>query len=185
MRGKPPMDSLQGYSAMLESRGARDVPHPGGNLLDHLARVARLLESWGADEDLCVAGLCHACYGTGGFAVSLFDPGRRDELRRIIGERAEKLVYLYAACDRGHVHAQLGRQDPVEFRDRFDGTTWKMPAADLDRFMELTAANELDIARENSDFKERHGQELLDLFTRNRRLLSSAAWRECEELLGS
>ncbi|ASU85063.1 hypothetical protein CDO52_21705 [Nocardiopsis gilva YIM 90087] len=174
---------MQQFVAMLESRGARKIRHPGGDLLAHLTRVAHLLESWGADGDLCVAGLCHACYGTDEFGVDLFDSARRDELTLVIGHRAEALVYVYAACDRKHVFPQLGRQNPVEFRDRFTDTTRLMPTADLNRFMELTAANELDLVRHNTEFKEQHGHGLLDLFTRTRKLLSAAAWRDCQELL--
>ncbi|GAA2034633.1 DUF6817 domain-containing protein [Nocardiopsis rhodophaea] len=176
---------MQQLAAVLESRGARKIPHPGGDLLAHLTRVAHLLENWGADRDLCVAGLCHACYGTDELDVDLFDSARRDELTRVIGQRAEELVYVYAACDRKHVFSQLGRQDPAEFRDRFTDTTRLIPTADLNRFMELTVANELDLVRHNTEFKEKYGHQLFDLFTRTRELMSAAARREYQELLGT
>jgi hypothetical protein len=60
----------------LLARGAAQRPHPGGTLHEHLLRVAELLASWGADQHLQAAGLCH------------------------VGARAESLVYL-----RTHRHA--------------------------------------------------------------------------------
>jgi hypothetical protein len=86
---------------LLASRGAAGIPHPGGTLLAHLERVHALLAQWGARPALRRAGLCHAFYGTDGFAVALGDPSRRDELASMVGEEAERLVYLYASCDRG------------------------------------------------------------------------------------
>lgn len=50
--------------------GAGQLPRPGGTLYERLIRVAALLADWGADEDLRVAALCHACYGTDGYRHS-------------------------------------------------------------------------------------------------------------------
>jgi hypothetical protein len=47
------------------------MPHLRGTLFDHLVATEDLLRSWSADEDLCQAGLCHAAYGTDGFAPFL------------------------------------------------------------------------------------------------------------------
>src|SRR5262245_36232371 len=86
--------------ALLTERGARELPHPGGTLLAHLRRVHDVLAGWGARPVLRLAGLCHAFYGTDGFATALGELSRRDELAAVIGEDAERLVYLYASCDR-------------------------------------------------------------------------------------
>ncbi|MFG3001499.1 hypothetical protein [Streptomyces sp. NPDC048340] len=50
-------------------------------------------------------------------------------------------------------------------------------------FAELTAANELDIARIDAGFREAHGAGLLALFTSLKPLLSPAAREECAALL--
>jgi hypothetical protein len=34
----------------LRERGAREIRHPGGDLLSHLLRTLRLLREWGAPE---------------------------------------------------------------------------------------------------------------------------------------
>lgn len=66
----------------LASLGAATIPHPGGTLLAHLSRVRLKLAEWQASAEVQAAGLCHAAYGTDGFATSLLGtdrhPGRAD-----------------------------------------------------------------------------------------------------------
>ncbi len=50
----------------LEEWGARSHSHPGGTLLDHLVRTESMLRHWGAPDEVALAGLCHAAYGTDG-----------------------------------------------------------------------------------------------------------------------
>jgi pimeloyl-ACP methyl ester carboxylesterase len=129
--------------ALLRDLGADRVEHPGGNLLDHLRRVRDLVAAWGGDQRVCLAALCHATYGTDGFAHSLLPLDQRDRLRAAIGEAAEELVYRYAACDRTTTYGRLG-EVPLPLTDRFTGDVVTTAAAD---FGLLTIANELDVAR--------------------------------------
>jgi hypothetical protein len=128
----------------LRSHGAAGVPHLNGTLLEHLDATAAVLERWGADEPLVLAGLCHATYGTDGFAPSLLPLDDRPVLVDTIGTRAEAIVYRYAACDRTFTYAQFARGTP-RFRDRF--TTEEVIPSDDDvrAFVDLTFANELEI----------------------------------------
>ena len=174
-----------GIAAVAESlaaRGAAAIPHPGGTLLAHLERVHALLARWGARPALRYAGLCHAFYGTDGFAVALGDPSRRDELAALVGEQAERLVYLYASCDRGFSYPALAEPDGP-FRDRFTGTVLRPPLPLRRDFAELTVANELDIAAVNPDLRAQSGPALLRLFTSWRNLLSQAAWQAVQTTL--
>ncbi|MFD8888886.1 DUF6817 domain-containing protein [Streptomyces sp. NPDC059566] len=169
--------------AWLRELGAQEVAHPGGTLLAHLERVRDLLASWGARPALQRAGLCHAFYGTDGFATALLPLTRRAGLAAAIGEEAEEIVYAYAACDRAASYATLAREEPA-FRDRFTGLVHS-PAVQLRRDLaELSAANELDLARIDPAFRAAHGAGLLALFTRWRALLSEPARRECRAVLG-
>ncbi|MFJ7586430.1 DUF6817 domain-containing protein [Streptomyces sp. NPDC097617] len=169
--------------AWLRALGARDIAHPGGTLLAHLERVRELLASWGARPALQRAGLCHAFYGTDGFPTALLPLARRTELAAAIGQEAEGIVYLYAACDRAASYPTLDREEPA-FRDRFTGRLHS-PAPELRRDLaELSAANELDLARIEPAFREAYGTALLALFTRWRGLLSEPARRECRAVLG-
>ncbi|MFJ4781855.1 DUF6817 domain-containing protein [Streptomyces sp. NPDC088794] len=169
--------------ALLRELGAADIPHPGGTLLAHLQRVQGRLAEWGARPDLQLAGLCHAFYGTDGFPTALLPVDRRAELALVIGAEAEAIVYRYAACDRKATYPRLVEADGP-FHDRFTGRS-HLPELQLRRdFAELSAANELDIARIDPAFREQWGAELLALFTRFRPLLSQPAWSACEFEVG-
>ncbi|MEU1105922.1 DUF6817 domain-containing protein [Streptomyces tibetensis] len=168
--------------ALLSGLGAADIAHPGGTLLAHLTRVQRQLAAWGARPALRLAGLCHAFYGTDGFPAALLPLDRRGVLAAAVGAEAEALVYLYAACDRGATYPTLADADGP-FHDRFTGLS-HIPEPQWRRdFAELSAANELDLARLDPAFRDRWGPELLSLFTRIRPLLSQPAWADCREVL--
>ncbi|MFF4104973.1 DUF6817 domain-containing protein [Streptomyces sp. NPDC001903] len=194
--------------ALLRELGAGHLDHPGGTLLAHLERVHARLGAWGARPALRLAGLCHAFYGTDGFATALLPVGRRAELAAVIGAEAEEVVYFYASCDRAAfcptlaaglpagtgVTAGTGAADgeavpsvaPVApaFRDRFTGRVHSPGLQPRRDFAELSAANELDLARIDPAFRAAHGPDLLALFTRLRGLLTEPAWRECRTVLG-
>ncbi|KUN07749.1 hypothetical protein AQI95_10155 [Streptomyces yokosukanensis] len=176
-------DSPATAVAFLRDLGAARVAHPGGTLLAHLNRVERQLAAWDARPALRLAGLCHACYGTDGFPHPLLPLGDRAELAAVIGAEAEALVHLYGSCDRKATYPALAEDDGV-FHDRFTGRA-HVPAPGPRRdFAELTAANELDLARLDPAFRSQWGPALLGLFTRVRPLLSGPAWTACETVLG-
>ncbi|MFD9001837.1 DUF6817 domain-containing protein [Streptomyces sp. NPDC059582] len=169
-------------TALLKECGAEAVPHPGGTLLAHLDRVRARLALWGARSDLQLAGLSHAAYGTDGFPEALLPLGRRPELVEAVGAEAEAIVYAYGSCDRAATYPRFG--DPGSaLHDRFTGTA-HTPSTRLRRdFAELSAANELDLARRDPAFRARYGPGLLTLFTRFRPLLSEPAWDDCRAVL--
>jgi Domain of unknown function (DUF6817) len=70
----------------------------------------------------------------------------RHQLEAIIGPRAERLVYVYGACDRSPTYRNLGSQ-PLAVPDRFSGDTTPLHGDDLVDYAVLTMANELDVAR--------------------------------------
>ena len=170
--------------ALLRKFGAVGIAHPGGTLLAHLQRVQRQLADWGARPALQRAGLCHAFYGTDGFPTALLPVDHRAELARVIGAEAETIVYRYASCDRKATYPTFADADgPIH--DRFTGRSHLPEPQPRRDFAELSAANELDIARIDPVFRERWGPELLALFTRLRPLLSQPAWSACESELSS
>jgi len=173
---------IAAISELLASRGADRISHPGGTLLAHLQRVHALLAQWGARPAVRLAGLCHAFYGTDGFAAAVGDSSRRDELAAVIGQEAERLVYLYASCDRRFSYPRLV-ESAGPFKDRFTGTVLHLPLALRRDFAELTAANELDIAAASPDFRARAGPGLLRLFTAWKNLLSGPAWQSVQATL--
>jgi len=127
-----------------------------------------------------VAGLCHACYGTDGFPVALLALHERALLAHHIGPAAEALVYRYASCDRRTVHPTLGTPGSLRFRDRFTGATSMVAGEDAARFVELTAANELDLVMVNASWARDAGPQLLELLRGTRTRLGAAAWHACD-----
>jgi hypothetical protein len=134
-----------------------------------------LLDAWGASENLVAAGLCHAVYGTDGFPQALVDHLSRGQVRDVIGHEAEQTVYLYASCDRRFVFPQLG-SDHLRFRDRFTDEVFAPDPAGLRDFVELTFANELDVARHSAAFAAGEWSTVARVFSRCERLVSSAGW---------
>ncbi len=165
----------------LRQHGAAELDHPGGRLVDHLLRVRDLLGSWGASDVLRVAGLCHAVYGTAGFPRPLLEPTRRADFARLVGPEAEELVYRYGSADRARLWPQLGTGDEAQLHDRLTGATHRIRGQQLRDFVELTVANELDLARHDPVFAAATWPGLWDQFRRWRTLLSIPAWSTCTE----
>jgi Domain of unknown function (DUF6817) len=163
---------------LLRSRRADAIAHLDGDLLSHLVGTSVLLESWGCATDLALAGLCHACYGTEGFPRALLELSERSLLGDAIGADAEALVHLYASCDRRFLHPSLGRVHDPAFRDRFTGVIHVPTRAQISSLLELTFANELEIARRSRSILEAHRASLHELFSRCEGLVSDRAF-EC------
>ena len=90
-------DEKQLFGFLLNS-GSAKRPHSGDTLFHHLLGTYLLLKRQGADSELCTAGLFHSVYGT-----SLYrEPPlvEREEVRKRIGERAERLAWLFSVLRR-------------------------------------------------------------------------------------
>ena len=172
-----------GAQDFLSAHGAGEILHPGGTLLAHLIRVRDLLAAWGARPALQAAGLCHAVYGTDGFPTALVALTQRPDVADLVGVEAEALIYLYDSCDRRLTYPRLSSGTTAMFVDRFTGAGRVVGGQPLRDFMELTAANELDIADHNPTFVAEFGPDLLDLLTGTFHLLSAPAWDHCRATL--
>ena len=103
-----------------------------------------------------IAGLCHAAYGTDGFAPSLLDLAERPALVDLIGEPAEALVYFSAGCDRRFTYPRLGTEQRPVFRDRFTGAEFDPGEAELRALLAVTAANEFDVFEQDAELERQH-----------------------------
>jgi hypothetical protein len=171
-------------AAFLKSHGADQTPHVNSNLFTHLEGTCELLREWGNAAPLCLAGLCHAVYGTDGFPVAFLDPSQRSELREIVGAEAEAIVYFYASCDRRYLYPQIERGAPVEFRDRFGEAVFVPDGALFRSFLELTFANELELAMTTPGLIDYTRETFGVLFGRCRGLVSEAAFAYFTHLCG-
>ena len=136
--------------AFLRGHGADTTPHIFSDLLSHLTGVEDLVRAWGGSDLLALAALGHATYGTDGFEPNILELPQREVLAGTIGPDAEALVYFYASCDRRAFYPQLSSPDTtladLRFRDRFNGTE-SAPSADyVTMFVDLTYANEAELA---------------------------------------
>ncbi|RJQ75797.1 alpha/beta hydrolase [Pseudonocardiaceae bacterium YIM PH 21723] len=129
---------------LLQELGAARLPHPGGLLFDHLLRVRHQVALRNRSRAARLAALCHAAYGTDGFPHPLLPLTERARLRAAIGERAERLVYRYASCDRAATYPHLG-ESPLPFTDRFTGEVIPLGGDDLTDFALLSSVNERDV----------------------------------------
>jgi hypothetical protein len=111
----------------FKETGAAGVEHTDGSYLGHCAAVYRDMKRWGFDEELARAGLFHSIYGTGIFQRFGLDLERRAEVREMIGERAERIAYLFCAMDYDSFDRELGRgTPPFRMTDRFTGQPVEM-----------------------------------------------------------
>ena len=74
------------------------MPHSGGSLFDHLIGVMKILEKMNAPQHVQDAGLFHSIYGTSKFHHQ--STSDRNVIQSIIGEKAERLVYLFCILGR-------------------------------------------------------------------------------------
>jgi hypothetical protein len=152
-------------------------PHLFGDLASHLLGTYGLLTAWRARTAVARAGLFHAAYGTDGFPHALLPLNRRRDVASLIGGPAERLVHLYAACDRQMFHDSLIAGGPPRFRDRFADAERDLTGSDLAGLCELTAANELELVGQGPAHWARYGPVLAPLFraTTFRALVSQPA----------
>jgi hypothetical protein len=130
--------------SLLDSYGTAAAPHTGRALRDHLVGTFRLLEAWGNDEDVCMAGLFHSIYGTEIYTRISAELGERDTIRRVIGYRAEELAYMFCACDRRRMLSNVERPDGFVLHDRFTNGEVPLDRGTLAALVEIAFANELE-----------------------------------------
>jgi hypothetical protein len=117
----------------LVELGIEKVPHTEKSYLAHLISVYRLMEAEGCDDELCRAGMFHSIYGTEKFQGFKLPLESRADVRRLIGERAERLGYLNCAMDRPSFDLALDQTvEPYRFVDRITRAPVELSRADFD-----------------------------------------------------
>lgn len=160
----------------LENINQKELLHVNGELIFHLQNTYSYLSSWGNREALCIAGLYHAVYSTDGYEKQLIDISHRSKIIDLIGIEAENIVYYYAACDRNYFYSRIGNKN-LFYRNRFTEAENSLELQLFCDLLELTFANELEIAIDNKDFKERHRDWYIELFNRSQLYVSNQAFQ--------
>mmetsp|Transcript_20800 Transcript_20800/g.40184 ORF Transcript_20800/g.40184 Transcript_20800/m.40184 type:complete len:307 (-) Transcript_20800:268-1188(-) len=150
------------------------LDHTGSAAFDeHLKGVQAVLRNWGAPTYLANAGLFHSIYGTEGFQGFSLPLSQRDRVRSLIGDKAEKLAFVFCMLDRTTfdetvfawtgdednnttTHALTARPELGRFRMELKYAEW------LD-FVELTLADWMEqvegaAAKDNSLYLWRTGE---------------------------
>jgi hypothetical protein len=166
----------------LRARGADEIEHAGGSLYAHLHRVRDRLAGHGAVEDVQLAALTHAAYGTDGFPQSLLDVADRASLRALIGERAELLVYRYGGCDRGRTWRSLPAARIIW--SRFDEHGAAPTPEELRAFVDLSIVNELDVYEQSAEIAAKAGDYFRSLFPTWTPLASPQVAEDARTVLG-
>ena len=114
---------LKPYTNFLRSLGTEDVLHSGEGFFAHLVAVYRDLKKWGCEEPVCLSGLFHSIYGTEIFKNFSLSLDRRDEVRELIGEHAEKIAYVNCVMDRSTFDNVVENGGPIRIKVR-DSDEW-------------------------------------------------------------
>jgi hypothetical protein len=99
-RLEPRLDEML---AVIGRQGAREIWHKHGTFFEHLLGVWRILAAWRQPSDVCRLGLMHSVYSNSFVRMKVFDAEQaagREAVRSLIGEEAERLVYLFCAIRR-------------------------------------------------------------------------------------
>ena len=135
----------------LDRSGARQLPHAHGRTLrDHLVGTRGILKRWLQPRWIQNAGAVHSVYSTAVYRRQLLPLSRRDEVRAVVGERAERLAYLFCVLDRDDLLRVCGQPVVREawvrrFDDRGAGET--IDQHDASQLLLLLMANLAEQAR--------------------------------------
>jgi hypothetical protein len=128
--------ALRGCLEALAQRGAAGLPHRAAqSFLDHLWGTYRILGAWGLPAAVRRAGLVHSCYSTQSFTQELFSFAERDQVRALIGSKAEALAFAFCTIDRAHFSAGLAAR-----KGRMPNEGWRAIAFRTQEGMSLDRA---------------------------------------------
>lgn len=138
------------------SIGAESVAHTEKSYLAHAIGVYRDLQEWGADEQLCRAGMYHSIYGTEHFQRFKLPLERRGEVRELIGERGERIAYCNCVMDRATFdEAACRREPPYRFRDRISGEEIELSPQDFEDLCRVHLCDWLEQVPRSQDWDYR------------------------------
>lgn len=126
--------------ALLDGVAVDQISHFGRTLKDHLIGTHNLLDQWGNADHVCLAGLFHSVYGTKTFPQAALTSISRDNVRALIGEQAELLVYMFCKSDRRRLLLE-NRSAPYRWIDHRTGERADITGVVLNELVEMEVAN--------------------------------------------
>ena len=168
--------------SILQQFGLDLRPHLKSTLLEHLVNVAGMIEEWQEPEEYRLAGLCHSIYGTEFFQPLSVSLSERAKVRAVIGERAERLAYLFSAMSRQSLFQNL--RDEFHARaayrvfNRLSGEWVAISEDECRGLFTIALANDLEQRpRAAAEFKSIHRRE----YQRAQRFLSARAFAQFQK----
>ncbi|RON72528.1 DUF6817 domain-containing protein [Pseudomonas fluorescens] len=142
------IDDVDEHLAFLSRYGAADQAHSGRSTLrDHLLGTAKILNKLGASHSVQMAGMYHSVYSTQSFRHVTIPDESRDEVVKMIGRAAERLVRAFSVLPR----PQMLSQALIEKGEDWIDYVWLLLAdfpelkdlqkADVSGLMQLEFAN--------------------------------------------
>lgn len=117
--------------------GAREFGHAHSrSLFSHLIGTRAILGRWLQPRWLQDAGAVHSIYSTDSYRKQLLPFSRRGEVQAVVGERAERLAYLFCAVPRKSFWERM------DSRAHFPEEGAPMPSAADESGFELVTRNE-------------------------------------------
>jgi hypothetical protein len=148
-------EQLENRLRFLREANTEGMPHSDRGLLDHLLGTRQLLVEWGARPALCDAGLFHSIYSTEHFEQTAVPLTSRDEVRQLIGQEAESLVWLFCMMRRETFFLDLGKNRSPSVQHRETGEQISLSGTQHQDLLTLLFANSLETLPRCSWFERR------------------------------
>lgn len=117
------------------------IVHSGRSLYQHLKGTHKILEDAHAPEHICLAGMFHSIYGTNVFRPQAITLENRATVAKTIGQHAERLAYIFCACNRPRALIDASYGEPYEVLDRYTGHIIPLTKEDLYGLLTIELAN--------------------------------------------
>lgn len=138
-------EQLETRLRFLRKASIEQMPHSDVGLFEHLLGTRRLLVDWGARLAVCDAGLFHSIYSTEYYELTAVPLSMRDEVRQVIGEEAESLVWLFCMLRRDTLFDQnLDKDKEFSVQHRLTGEWIPLSAGQFHDLLAMTFANSLE-----------------------------------------
>jgi len=148
-------EQLENRLRFLRKANTEGMPHSDRGLLDHLLGTRQLLVEWGSRPALCDAALFHSIYSTEHYEQTAVALTRRDEVRQLIGEEAEALVWLFCMMRRETFFLDLGKDRNPSVQHRLTGEQIPLSGTQHQDLLTLLFANSLEAFSRCSWFERR------------------------------
>lgn len=120
-----------------------EISHGKRTLYQHLKGTYQLMREQGRPDYACMAGLFHSIYGTNIFLHQTTNDRRA--IIAMIGQRAERLVYIFCSIDRPRALIAEAALDPPYSIERRNGSPededFKLEPRDLYDLLSIELAN--------------------------------------------